>query len=77
MRLAPGRDQVCWKTLGTNNCLRLGDVTMSTQPYYDLFVKLAKWEIKIMEMIYFGDHGPSSPWLWQFHSTVLAVDNDY
>jgi len=34
-----------------------------------------------MEMIYFGNHGPSAPLttpmkLWQTHTTVLVFDND-
>jgi len=31
---------------------------MFSQPYYDLFVKLAKWTL--MEFTYFGDHSPSA-----------------
>jgi len=35
-----------------------------------------------MEIIYFGDHGTRAPLatsmvLWQLHSTVLVLDNDY
>jgi len=49
------------KTLEGKNlyCLRFDDVIMFTQPYYDIFVKLAKGG-HIMEFIYFGDHGPSA-----------------
>jgi len=35
-----------------------------------------------MEMIYFADHGPSTPLstplvFWKWHSTVIVVDNKY
>jgi len=35
-----------------------------------------------MEMVYFGDNGPSASLatltvLWKLHSTVLVLDNDY
>jgi len=61
--------------------LRFDDVTMLTQPYCNFFVKLVKWGANV-EMIYFGDHGPSAPLaahmaLWQLYSTVQVLDNDY
>jgi len=37
---------------------------------------------KFWELIYFEDHGPNAPLdmpmkLWQLHSTMLVLDNDY
>jgi len=56
---------------------------MFSQPKYDLFVNMAKFENEgqFMEMISFGDNGPSAilatPMaLRQLHNTALLLDND-
>jgi len=57
----------------------------STVVQYNLlqpFCKIGKMGGKFWELIYFEDHGPKAPLdmpmkLWQLHSTMLVLDNDY
>ena len=48
----------CAKKHRTNFCVSFNDVTMFTQPWYDLFTNLAYNFIT-----YFGGHGPNAPYL--------------
>jgi len=53
--------------------MRFDDVTIFTQAYYDLFVKVAQWEANYGNDIFWA------PWLVlsQLHSSVLVLKNGY
>jgi len=65
------RKEPKWQVSSQTLCLRFDvDVTIFTQPWYDLFAKLAKWLAANM------DKGPSAPWVrpwWCNYKMLLWI----